>query len=66
LPSHPDRVRRNYHDVNLIEYDNICENKQEIKISITKTDIASRMGKWEIVRHIEKLISQAVIKQYKE
>lgn len=52
MPSHPERVRRNYHDVKITELFRPQSNDTEFLIHITRADIASVMSKYEVERMI--------------
>lgn len=66
MPSHPDRVRRNYHDIILNTYEIVRTNEQIININITKHEIASIMSKYEMERHILSLIRKGIQEQYND
>lgn len=52
MPSHPERVRRNYHNVKIVKLFRPQNNDTEFLIHITRRDIASVMSKYEVERMI--------------
>ncbi len=66
MPSHPDRVRRSYHEINIGEYHMPMENEQMIYIRISRMQIASCMSKREIEHNILRSIRLGIFEQYKE
>lgn len=56
MPSHPDRVRRNYHTVRVATGEDRRTESLEVRLSITKTAIASwahpRVMRQEMARQL--------------
>lgn len=59
MPSHPDRVRRNYHDITIQEYPTYYMETQII-INISRLEIATCMSRIEIERKIFKLVRKGL------
>ena len=60
MPSHPERVRRNYHKIEIVEFDQIKTDDKVISISISKRDIASAMSAREIEHNVFRIIRQGI------
>lgn len=60
MPSHPERVRRNYHKITIIENEHLPTNEFQIHISISKREIASWMTKYEVEQAIFRLIKKGI------
>lgn len=65
MPSHPDRVRRNYHDIEIREYHDIPGNIQVVTIRISKADIASTMSQQDLQYLVYKKTKFEIESQYK-
>ena len=65
MPSHPERVRRSYHDIKIIELENIPANKILITIPISRLEIATAMTKKELEYNVIRLIKKGIQEQYK-
>jgi hypothetical protein len=65
MPSHPDRVRRNYHEIYAIDTHDIQNDQQRINIVITKLEVASWCNLKELRRFIVGKVYDMVTKQYK-
>lgn len=66
MPSHPDRVRANYHKVILVEMIEPQTDSQLIQLRITKADIASQMSKKELKNAIWNKIMKEIDISYRE
>lgn len=66
MPSHPDRVRRSYHKIDLTEHTKFETDEQIITIKITKTAIASWANKRDILYNIGKYIQKGIKQYYRE
>lgn len=66
MPSHPDRVRRNYHDIHIEKYEIPAANEQVIYIKITRRQIASAMTKEEIEYSVLRSIHLGIFEQYRD
>jgi hypothetical protein len=64
MPSHPDRVRRSYHESTIIEHGNPMRNEQIITIIITKMEMASCMTKRAVKTWILSKIMKGIDTQY--
>lgn len=60
MPCHPDRVRRNYHNINIITNQSTQFEETTIHISISKAAIASCMSKQEIRRELFRIINKGI------
>jgi len=56
VPSHPDRVRRNYIDIEICKWKSILDYEDHIMIKVTTSEIASLMSRKEAARYICKKI----------
>lgn len=65
MPSHPDRVRRNYHTIEIIEESPAQYYESNIHIKISKLDIASCMSKREVKVMVFKYIDKGIDNQYR-
>ena len=66
MPSHPDRVRRNYHNIIIEEYHDLTGYEQTIIVKISRIDIASLMTRNEIKHMIGQKLSDSIDSQYRE
>jgi hypothetical protein len=60
MPSHPDRVRRNYHDMQTTVVRRTLSQDVVVTVAISKDRIASAMSKRELRRGIDKLLDHAI------
>lgn len=60
MPSHPDRVRRNYHKITVENHKEDRTNDSVINIRISKVQIATLMSKYEVRREIWRMISEGL------
>lgn len=65
MPSHPDRVRRNYHTIKLRTYDLVERDVHLITIEISRIELASVMSLAEVKRVIYNRIMEGITMQYK-
>jgi hypothetical protein len=66
MPSHQDRVRRAYHDIEIVDYQNLKGYEQLITISITRMDIATQMSQRDLRYLVLKKIDEGIKKGYRE
>lgn len=64
MPSHQDRVRRNYHTIQLREWDNPGSYEQRVEISITRMEMASAMTRRDLEQLVLQRIRQGIHEQY--
>ncbi len=62
MPSHPDRVRRNYVDVKMYKWESILDHEEKILISISTISIASTMSRKDAAHMIAKKIYDGILK----
>lgn len=66
MPPHPDRVRRNYHNIIISEHEDLTGYEQIITVRISRIEIASLMTKNEMKYMINQKISKCIDSQYRE
>ena len=64
MPSHPERVRRNYHEVLLLTTDAHWSDSWDIMLKISRAEIASTLSARELKRWILRRIEQAIDRDY--
>lgn len=64
MPSHPDRVRRNYHEIKIGEKRSIIDDEDIIYIKVTKKEIASAMSAREIFNSIVRAIRNGIFERW--
>ena len=64
MPSHADRVRRNYHNIKICETKDVQNNAHVIQVIITRLDIASKMSVREVEYEVWRLVQKGIIEQY--
>lgn len=60
MPCHPDRVRRNYHDITIQTRENFETRATEVRISITRQDVATAMSARELKHAVLKRIGDGI------
>lgn len=61
MPSHPDRVRRNYMDVTILTWKSTIDHDEKYMLHIKTADIASCITKHELAQMIVKKVYDAVM-----
>lgn len=65
MASHQDRVRRNYHTIEMVEHEAPHGFEQTISIQITRMEIATRMSKRDLEDYVLRKIQNQIRKDYK-
>lgn len=66
MPSHPDRVRRNYHDIKIGETKDIVKDEDVIYIKVSKQEIATAMSGTEIFHNIVRAIKNGIFLRWRK
>ena len=64
MPSHPDRVRRSYHEIKVNHKQNLVQDEEVITIKVTKAQIATAMSGSEIYHNIVRAIRNGVFARW--
>lgn len=65
-PSHQERVKRNYHTIEIAENHDARLDEQVVEVRITRQLIASQMSKRSVLDEIHKFILKTIGHQYRE
>ncbi len=66
MPSHPDRVRRNYHTITLHEGDDPARNEVQILIRIGRDTIATALSRRELERAVWREIQKGIAREVRK
>lgn len=66
MPSHPERVRRNYHTIKLSVEEEVKTNHQVIQIRISRLEWVTAMSKREIMHNIYRSIRNGIMEKYRD
>jgi hypothetical protein len=64
MPSHPDRVRRNYHDIKIGKVVSYHDFTDTITIKISKLEIATKMHSRDLRDLVIRRIEQGIYEQF--
>ncbi len=65
MPSHPERVRRSYHEIKMHEYEDIQTNDKMLTIRVSKAEIATAMTAREIEHNVWRAIRNGIRLRWK-
>ena len=66
MPSHPDRVRRSYHEIRVKENTELTTGDNIIQIKITKLELATAMTGTEIYHNVLRAIKNGIFMRWKD